>query len=144
MTRKVLFEAHADFNSMMFHMRTIFEMVAGKCDGRMEFSTWCDDTAGSTGKGTSRNWIEEALGSYTGTGQRGYTSIITQGTLCFQKGKGDANSEKMANLEGCLFTFCDDSKANFKAPLDNNMLKSIAGRSKVANSRKYAGDRSYM
>eukprot|EP00969_Alexandrium_andersonii_P265673 11740773-Alexandrium_andersonii.AAC.1 len=61
-TRRILFEAHNDVNTFFMHARIIFENAAGKTEHRMEFSTWRDDEEGSTGKGTSRSWIEAAPG----------------------------------------------------------------------------------
>ena len=127
----------------MYHQRTVFESLAGKGDVRMQHYTWHDEGDGSTGKGTSRSLIDEALGHFTGIEQRGYVCVITHDALEVCGGRGEKPKEQWSNLEGSKFAFVDDFTANAQRPLDNALLRQISGGNALSASRKGKSERAF-
>ena len=122
----------------IYMMRVLATGMSGFTDGLMMYHVWYGPLGGNL-KGTLRKLVDEMIGVFDGTSDRGYSAVLPPDVLT-TFGKPEAPSEVESNMNGSRFVFCDDFVTDSTLKLNSALVRRYTGDNKLSSARKNKGN----
>ena len=125
----------------VYVMRLVATCISGLTDGLMQYHVWYGPLGGNL-KGTLRKLLDDLLGTFDGSTDRGY-SVVMPPEVITTFGKSEGPSEVESNLSGSKAVFCDDFVTENGLLLNSALLRRFSGGNKLSAARKRKGNTNF-
>ena len=125
----------------LYVMRLVATCISGLTDGLMQYHVWYGPLGGNL-KGTLRKLLDDLLGTFDGSTDRGY-SVVMPPEVLTATNKSEGPSEVESNLSGSKAVFCDDFVTDHGLLLNSALLRRYSGGNKLSAARKHKGNTNF-